>query len=215
MTGLTSNIDSVIEHFKKMADQTADIDVSQALLAGVNAAKARMQNRIFNEGKDASGESLGGYTGQKQTFSLKRDLSKSFLEKLDNSRLLGGQHRSGKNFQFSEYELVRLTDGRQIAYKDLELTGSLRRGIVPVNAQDRTSIVSKVRVVCAIPNGFLYDISIYQEKQIAWIRAGKPSGGPGSSGRVPIFTLSEDEKAEMKLVVNEIIKQLYVRVLNP
>ena len=61
-----SNIDQVIERLNEMAANGERIDFSDALAAGVNAARALMQNRIFNTGTDANGVSLGGYVG-KQT----------------------------------------------------------------------------------------------------------------------------------------------------
>lgn len=205
MTGLTSNIDQVIQHFQKMANQTKEIDVSQALLAGVNAAAGQMKFRIFNEGKDAEGNSLGQYKGRKKTFSPKQQLSADFKKKLSNSRLLGPENQTGDSFNFSEYELIRLRDGRQIRYKDLELTGSLRRGIVPADQNDTSGVVSKTKVVCAIPNTDLFNIARYQEQQIGKIRG---------TDSVRIFSQSAQEKQTMTEVITETVKQLYDRVFN-
>lgn len=147
MTGLTSNIEQVIERFKLIRDKSKQIDFSEALVLGVNAAKGSMQFRIFNKGLDNTGNALGKYKGRKKP--VVNDFSE-FLVGIP------------KALQLSEYEKKRLKKGRQIRYKDLEFEGALRRGIVVIKE-------SQDSVVCAIPNAKLYDIAKGQEKQIGTV----------------------------------------------
>ena len=100
---------------------------------------------------------------------------------------------------FSNYEKKRLRHGRQIAYKDLQFTGSLKASIV--TAKDGTK-----RVVCWIINQGDADIARYQEQQIAKIR--------GGAGRAQIFELSDPERIELKEVTQAALSQLYDRLLN-
>jgi hypothetical protein len=188
MTGLTSNIDELIEKFQGIQSKAANIDFSEALLVGVNAARAAMDFRIFNEGKDSNEVSLGAYTGKKRNSrkKFKNDQSKQFL--------IGGADTS-----FTPYELKRVNRGRQIRYKDLEFTGDLRRGIVVVKE-------SSTRVVCVIPNDALALIAQGQEEQVGEIRGGGP---------IKIFSLSERERDILKTNTNAALKQLYDRLLNP
>lgn len=195
---ITSNIDGLIERFKAKAEELRALDVSQALLLGVNAAKGQMQERIFNEGLDSNLIALGVYTGRKiRSINQSRNLTKK--EESVKQRLFGNQQ------DFSEYELIRLGGGKQVRYKDLQFDGSLRRGIVVV-ADGST------KVNCVITSDDLFKISIYQEEQIAWIRAGKP-GRPGGE-RVKIFSPSKDEAQFMRENITEAIKQLYARTIN-
>lgn len=186
MMAVTSNIEQVIARLNEMAANGERIDFSDALAAGVNAARALMQNRIFNTGTDANGISLGGYSG-KQTKSRSK-----------NKRLLAGIVDFDPEGGYSEYEKKRLAFGRQIAYKDLEFTGSLRRSIV--TAKDGTK-----RVVCYIVNQGDADIARYQEEQIGGIRG---------TGRAEIFGLNTLEKEELVTVTNAALFQLYDRLLN-
>lgn len=198
MTGFTSNIDDLITHFKSVAQQASAIDVSQALLVGVNAAASQMRERIFNEGKDVDGVPFGKYSGKKIK-SIKQSRKLTQKEESVKKRLLGSQS------DFSEYELIRLRQGRQVRYKDLELKGDLRRGIVPVNESDTTAVINKKKVAVAIPNNDLFAIAGFQEEQVGRIRGG---------GRAVIFKGSQSEKQFMIDNINEALKQLYVRVLN-
>lgn len=155
MINITSNIDKVIERFKIIAENAKNVDFSDALVLGVNAGKARMEVRIFNEGRDVDGNPLGAY--KSKTYKKKRQKA-----------------------------------GRQINYKDEEFTGTLRRGVVVVK-------VNTTRVVCAIPNDSLFNISLYQEEQLD----------------TKIFAFSEEERQLVRDNTIEAVKQIYARVFNP
>lgn len=191
MISLHSNIEPLIEKFKLIAAQSKEVDFSQALLAGVNVGKAKMQFRVFNTGKDAEGVSLGIYTGKKEG-GAPRSLKKNTDEV--KRRLVGAQSL------FTPYELKRLRKGRQIVYKDLEFTGDLRKGIVVVKK-------GPYQVLCVIPNAKLGKIAQAQELHIARIR--------GAADPVKIFSLSKEEHELMVKNINAVLKQIYDKLLKP
>jgi hypothetical protein len=181
MTKFTSNIDELIEKFKVLKDRANTLDLSEALIAGVTAARGAMAYRIFNQGQDVGGVSIGSYRGKKTR------ASKGQFTGRDIKFLLG----NGASFKLSPYERKRVKAGRQIRYKDLEFTGTLRRGIVVIQETERS-------VVCAIPSDELYDIAKAQEEQT----------------NAEIFGLSDEEKEIMREHVIEISKQIYDRFFN-
>lgn len=183
MTGLTSNIDDLIKQLQKVAQ--TDIDVSEAFLVGVNAAKGLMQNRIFNKGMDAAGKPFGKYKGKASNSLSKAQEKRLFKDEKTKARNLGTQGL------FTPYELKRVMAGRQIVYKDLEFAGDLRRGILTIKDGPR-------KVVCAIPNEKLYLIAKGQEQQL----------------KTKIFYLSANEREVMLTNIQAAIKQQYVRAIN-
>lgn len=189
MTGLNSNINEVIEKFKTAGARSQAVDPSDALIVGINAARGKMSFRIFNKGQDANGGTFGKYTGKKMSLSQALQ-SRLFTRTGSKERMAGEQD------QFSEYEIKRVSKGRQIRFKDLEFTGTLRRGIVVVKE-------TPTRVVCVIVNAALAKISRHQEEQIGRILG---------RGPVKIFALSKEEIEIMRDNTLEALKQLYVRV---
>lgn len=188
MLTIKTNLDELLEKFKKAAEESQNIDYGEALLVGVNAGMGLMKNRIFNQGQDKFGVSLGKYVGKKTGVKAGNKIRKLRIAK-------------ELNFDdgLTDYEKERLRDGRQIGYKDLELTGDLRRGVV-------IGQESNVRVICWIPNDFLFTIAKYQEEQIASIR--------GDADPAQIFALSDDEKKAVEENTKEAIKQIYDRIFN-
>lgn len=83
------------------------------------------------------------------------------------------------------YERERVRKGRQVAKKDEEMTGSLRRSIEVV-AVDNTK--AEIRIT----NQEDTDKARNQEKQIFNLRNGR-SGNDSGGGFVPIFELAPDE----------------------
>lgn len=191
MFSLNSNIDKVIERFKGYQTKLKEVDPSEALIVGVNAAKGKMSFRIFNEGKDIGGVSFGSYGGKRSNLSKKK-VDSLFAKK--KRVFFVGEEEVPSN-EFTEYELKRIKAGRQIRYKDLEFTGTLRRGIVVIK-ENNTS------VVCLINNDKLVKIAQYQEEAI------------GGGEKAVIFTLSEEERQLMRDNITEALKQIYARVFN-
>lgn len=168
MTGFNSNIDQVVQKFQQVSQDARNIDFSEALIGGTNAARGKMSFRIFNKGLDAFNLPFGGYVGPKvikKTFTL--------------------------------YEYKRVKAGRQIARKDEEFTGDLRRSIKVVKRQTNS-------VVCAIVNPKLAKIATYQEAQLTHIQK-RP---------VVIWRLTEEENKFYRDNVSALLKQQYVRAIN-
>lgn len=190
MTGFTSNIDELILKFKALNDRP--IDPIPALIAGVNAAKAQMQQRIFNQSLDALGQSLGKYIGKKNRHAKKPSRALTKAEEKAKAFLFGEQS------DFTEYELIRLRAGRQVIHKDLEFTGDLRRGI-------QVTKDGETKVICWIPNDQLFLIAQGQEEQIGRIRG---------QGKAEIFSLSKEENETLSTTTTEILKQIYDGAIN-
>lgn len=183
MFKLNSNIKDVIEKFKGKGAKLKEIDPIEVLLLGVNAARGQMSFRIFNKGLDIGGVSFGSYGGKRKVKNA------DIVFKGKKRGFFLGEEETVSN-EFTEYELVRIKAGRQIRYKDLELTGTLRRGIVVVK--------DAKGVTCVIVNDKLIKIAEYQEQAINAV----------------IFALSDSEKQLMKDNITEGLKQLYARVFN-
>jgi hypothetical protein len=191
MTNFTSNIDELIEKFRVIAERASQVDIATALEAGVNAARGKMEFRIFNDGEDSEGNKLGKYVGKKTGLSAKN--KKKILGKDENRKFLAGAQKA-----FSPYEKKRIKAGRQIRYKDFENTGTLRRGIVVLRETEK-------RVICAIPSAELRTIAKGLEEQ-----TGKILG----KGTLKVFAASKSERQVLIDNTTEALKQLYDRILN-
>lgn len=204
---LKSNLDQVIKRLQQLRNEAANLDVTAALLQGVNVARAQMLVRIFNNGLDKGSRSFGKYTGRKHGISSRRFKSRLGKEPVaeerrkkvsETKRKFKKNVRDTGDSEFTEYEKRRLEHGRQIRYKDLEFSGSLRRSIITANDGDR-------KAVCAINNAKEAKIAQYQETQIGGIR--------GEGQRARIFGLSDQEKTKLKEETNIALKQVYDRIL--
>lgn len=207
---VTSNISQLIAEFQRIAVAATTLDVSAVLTIGVNTARAKMTNRIFNLGLDAEMVPFGKYTGKTskitdRKYSSSDDISdsddpfakkakKQGKQKLKRLQKNAAQHEQS---QFTEYEKKRLAHGRQINYKDLEFTGGTRRSLkTQVNGDG---------VYAVFDNNENAKIMEYQEIQIGEIRG---------SGRAKIVALSEDERALLVSETNAALKQLYAGLFN-
>lgn len=106
------------------------------------------------------------------------------------------------NYISKEYRRLRLKNGRQIAKKDLEFAGALRRAIEVVS-------INNTRAQIRINNSELAQIAVYLEQQIANIRSGRPANSP-TSQRARIFTLSDTEIAILRKNTLELLRQKIV-----
>lgn len=100
-----------------------------------------------------------------------------------------------------QYERDRAREGRQIARKDLEFNGTLRRAIEVVS-------IDNTKAEIRITNDHQADIARWQEQQIANIRAGRPANEE-SGLRVPIFELNEVERDIAQTTTRELINQKF------
>lgn len=183
---LTSNIEELIKKFQTLAEESKGIDFSGALTAGVNAAMAQMKFRVFNTGKDATGLAFGKYIGKKKQVTERALKASKRLKK-----------NAAPGASYTPYEKIRLSQGRQVNYKDLELTGTLRRGIV-------VAVESPTKVVCIIPNETNQKVAEGQQKQISRIL----------NKEVNIWGMSDDERQLLTENTNQILIQIYARFFN-
>ncbi len=201
---ITSNIQDLILKYQRIAAAAVTLDVSAALTIGVNTAKSKMANRIFNEGMDAQLKPLGEYVGNKGKLTSRKFRGTEGVEDADvkkkvkklQARLKRNADATG-NDEFTAYEKERLAHGRQIKYKDLEFTGELRRSYKTVN--------TGTGVYAAFDNEKNAKIAQYQEEQIGGIRGG---------GKAIIFALSDDERKLWKDETNAALNQLYAGLFN-
>lgn len=98
-----------------------------------------------------------------------------------------------------QYERDRRRKGRQVAKKDLEFQGTLRRSIEVV-------AVNNGRAEIRFTSQDSADIGRWQEQQIYNLRTGRPAN-EASGGRVPIFELSDDEAEVGRTTTRELLLQ--------
>jgi len=103
---------------------------------------------------------------------------------------------------FSEqYERDRRREGRQVARKDLEFEGTLRRAIEVVS-------VNNTRAEIRITSDASADIARWQEQQIFNLRNGLPANQE-SGGKIPIFELNEEEAAIARSTTAALLAQKF------
>jgi hypothetical protein len=213
-----SNIPEVIERLEQLKTAVGGNsggiptipDFSDAMLSALNAGMGKMKNRIFNKGLDADGNSFGNYHGNKTRItkgklSVKRNDEFDEKERKKRKRVLGREIKENPEAKYTEYEKFRVSHGRQIVYKDLEMEGSLRRSIETVRQSNKS-------VVVAIINEETADISTYQEKQIGNIRAGQ-NANTGSAAPARIFEFSKEELEQVEAEAKAAIKQTIDKIL--
>ena len=184
--------------------------ITDALYSALNEGMGKMKFRIFNKGLDAEGKMLGNYHGPKSKLT-KNKLSIisgdefEIREKKTRKRNINRNVKSNPEIKYTEYEKYRLSRGRQIGYKDLEMDGSLRRSIEAIKTSDG-------KVVIAIVNEDTGKIAGYQEQQVGNIRAGQ-NANKGKAVSANIFELSQEEfeqvQEEGNTAIGQIIKQMF------
>lgn len=170
-----------------------------------------MDRRIFNRSEDALGKPLGDYHGSKtrltkKKFSTKRDDEDEEKERKKVKRNFNKAVKADADARYTEYEKVRLGSGRQIAKKDLEMSGSTR---ISIKTQ---KIEGTNKVVMAFDNQENAKIARYQEQQIGNIRAGI-NAVKGKAEPAKIFVLSESELNQVKTVGNRGINQIMNKII--
>lgn len=190
LTILTAKVQGIKEAFEngKFGD---------ALFAALNTGNGLMQQRIFTQNQDVEGNSFGQYVGKKSTQSTRSQVTALFLtkRKTEKKRINESAAQS-----LTAYERKRVNKGRQIAKKDLEFTGGLRRAI-------ETQIENEKSVVLEFNNDEAALIAKGQEQQITNIRNGQ-SGTTKGTGAVSIFKLNSDEKEKITEQGRELITQI-------
>jgi hypothetical protein len=190
---VTSNIEQIIKRLQQVVQEAATVNVSDALLAGVNDAKAQMEQRIFGTGKDKENKPLGKYAGKKSKLTSRKFANQTSKKGIVLKKAVHKNAAASGEESFTEYEKKRLSKGRQIGYKDLEFYGSLRRAIVTANE-------GTDKAVCVINNEQEALIAEYQEKQIGKIRGGD---------RAEIFGINQQELDTCVETTNGVLKQIF------
>ena len=174
----------------------------------INTGMSEMKNRIFNRGEDAENKSLGKYVGSKSKLTKEKYKSTRYsifglsvrVDK-EAERERKKQRKNSKAYlgqDLTSYEKFRISKGRQIEYKDLELEGDLRRSIQCIKSDDG-------KIVIIIVNEKDANKAHWQEEQIQKIR--------GSVETVKIFAFSEKEfetiKNEGNAHIDQILKKIF------
>lgn len=173
---------------------------ADALVGALNSGNGLLQQRVFTRNEDTEGNSFGQYVGKKSIQSTRSQVKALFLttSKTQKKRINESASQSLTN-----YERKRVNAGRQIAKKDLEFTGGVRRAI-------QTQIENEKSVVLEFNNDEAALIAKGQEQQITNIRNGA-KGTVKGSGATPIFKLNSDEREE----VTEQGRELILQILKP
>lgn len=164
---------------------------ADALVGSLNTGNGLLQQRVFVRNQDVAGNSFGVYVGKK---TIPRTLATT-TSRTDRKRI-----KANAGIPLTRWQRIRANKGRQVAKKDLEFTGGLRRAI-EVNIENERSAVLAFNTseAAAIAHG--------QEQQITNIR----NGGKGTTkgaGAIKIFNLDDKEREEVVNQGAELIKQI-------
>lgn len=165
---------------------------SDALVGALNTGNGAMQQRVFTQNKDVEGNDFGVYVGKKR--KVKFQPSTNRTQNKRNKAIAG--------LDLTSYQRKRAKAGRQVAKKDLEFSGGLRRAI-------ETQIENEKSAVLQFNNDEAAKIAKGQEAQITNIRKGGKGTTKGKG--VKIFTLDKTEKE----TVVEQGKELIIQILKP
>lgn len=154
-----------------------------ALVTALNTGNGLMQQRIFTETQDIEGNSFGQYVGA---------VHKARLKKNKRNKSVADQY-------LTAYQRKRLLAGRQIAKKDLEFSGGLRRSI-------ETKVENEKAAVLEFNTDLAAKVARGQENQISNIRNGSKAVTRGNGIR--IFKLNGSEKEKVVEQGRELLKQI-------
>lgn len=160
-----------------------------ALVSALNTGNGLLQQRVFTQNEDVQGNSFGKYVGKKT--KAKFSPSKNALQNKRNKALAG--------LELTAYQRKRAAAGRQVAKKDLEFTGGLRRSI-------DTFVENENAAVLAFTNDEAAKIAHGQEVQITNIRNGFKGTTKGIG--IKIFRLNTGEREQVVEQGKEVVKQI-------
>lgn len=195
LTILTNKIKGIKEAFEngKFGD---------ALASALNYGNGLLQDRVIVQNQDINGNGFGKYIGSRKRKLQDRDVFRALFSttsKTDRKRI-----KAGANLDLTAYQRKRVNKGRQIAKKDLEFTGGLRRTIETQVAEkegDKIAVLNfSTDQVAKIAHG--------QENQITNIRNGSKGTTKGKGIKIFGFNQKEREQidAQAVLLINEILK---------
>jgi hypothetical protein len=170
---------------------------SDALIGALNTGNGLMQQRVFSQTEDIEGNSFGQYIGKKKKLSNRNLEVSLFFEarsKTNQKRI-----KANADLELTSYQRKRAHKGRQIAKKDLEFTGGLRRAIETQAENEKTAVIQFNNLEAA-------KIAKGQEAQITNIRSGGKGTTKGEG--VKIFSLNNSEKETVIEQGAELITQI-------
>lgn len=164
---------------------------ADALVGALETGNGLMQQRIFIRNEDVEGNGFGVYIGRK---TLPRSLPTT-TSRTDRKRI-----KANAGIPLTRWQRIRANKGRQVAKKDLEFTGGLRRSIeAQIQEEREAALFFNTSEAAAVAHG--------QEQQITNIR----NGGKGTtkgSGAIKIFNLNDSEREQVVEQGAELIKQI-------
>lgn len=184
ITILTKRIEGIKQAFENG-------NFADALAGALNTGNGLMQQRVFTQNTDIKGQSFGEYVGKKR---------KARAIAPGSNRTQNKRNKAVVGLDLTAYQRKRALKGRQIAKKDLEFNGGLRRSI-EIQVEDEKSVVLEFNNTDAAL------IARGQEQQIENIRQGKPGTTKGS-GATKIFTLDDKEREQVNEQGLELINQI-------
>lgn len=162
---------------------------ADALIGALNTGNGAMQQRVFTQNKDIEGNDFGVYIGKKR--KVKLEVSKNRTQNKRNKAIAG--------LELTSYQRKRAKKGRQVAKKDLEFSGGLRRAIETQVENDKSAVLE-------FNNDQAAKIAKGQEAQITNIRNGGKGTTKGTG--IKIFSLNQTEKETVIEQGAELIKQI-------
>ena len=125
---------TILEFINGLNDIKAEMVLDSILLPAANRVISQFKRRIFNDGEAASGAKIGNYSTKPAGFSRRQFVKKSTF--------IGGSD-GGDTMQFKGgYKEFRQLQGRQTAFVDLRLSGSLENSIQLVKDGENAILIA-------------------------------------------------------------------------
>ena len=125
---------TILEFINGLNDIKAERVLDSILLPAANRVISQFKRRIFNDGEAASGAKIGNYSMKPAGFSRRQFVKKSIF--------IGGSD-GGDTMQFKGgYKEFRQLQGRQTAFVDLRLSGSLENSIQLVKDGENAILIA-------------------------------------------------------------------------
>jgi hypothetical protein len=175
-----------IQGLKEAYEQGSFAD---ALIGALNVGNGLLQQRVFQETQDVEGNTFGQYIGKKRKVRTAPTKNKTQAKR---NKAIEGKF-------LTSYQRKRVAKGRQIAKKDLEFSGGLRRAIETQVENDKAAVIQFNNLEAA-------KIARGQEAQISNIRNGEKGTTKGTG--VKIFSFNNSEKESVTEQGSELIKQI-------
>lgn len=186
------DINILEQKIEKIKEAYSNGNFADALIGALNTGNGLLQQRVFTQNEDVQGNSFGKYVGKKT--KTKFNPSNNALQNKRNKAIAG--------LELTSYQRKRAAAGRQVAKKDLEFTGGLRRAI-------ETQVENENAAVLEFNNIEAAKIAHGQEVQITNIRNGIKGTTKGIG--IKIFRLNTTEREQVveqgKTLIGQILKR--------